>query len=168
MLRFSRRLSRTHLLRVLILPAVALLCLGVLAVTRVLAPSSAGPIYSVGALQAGLERDPGRWVGRTLHVRAVAESCADRTGGSPSPCIDPRPALFDTGPQPKAVLLLLPDDAAPTTRAWLRRLPILGSLIPPPPVPRWGVVMDYTLQARPVSCSSLRSSPCFYYAALLL
>ena len=58
--------------------------------------------------------------------------------------------------------MLLPDAATPTLSAWLHRLPILGSLIPPPPVPRWGVATDYTLQMPRVSCLPVVGSSCFY------
>lgn len=147
---------------------VALLCLGICVAHQAIVAPRAGPVYSVGGLWARVLRDPDRWVGRTVRVRAVAERCAAPIADSVTSCRDARPALFDAGSQPRIAVILLPDGAAPTMREWLRRLPLVGPLIPAPVAPRWGVVTDYTLQVRGVPCVSPAGPPCQDYAALLL
>jgi hypothetical protein len=147
---------------------VALLCLGIYLVLPAFVLPHAGPVYSVGALRARVQDDPDRWVGRTVRVYAVAERCAAPITDSVTSCRDPRPALFDAASQPWPTLLLLPDGAAPTLREWLRRLPLVNSLVPALPTPRWGVATAYTLQVRLEPCLFPGSSPCQDYAASLL
>lgn len=169
MLPISLRMSPVHLLLVAFAPlAAALLCLGAHAVARTFVPQPAGPVYSLNTLWAHLQRDPARWLGRTVRVHAVAEPCALPLADSTPPCADPRPALFDAGPHPHGALLLLPGGATPATLGWLRGLPIMGTLIPPPPEPRWGVSRDYMLQIRLTPCPVVGISSCYDYAALLL
>jgi hypothetical protein len=147
---------------------VGLLCLGIYVALPVVALPQAGPVYSVGALWARLQRDPDRWVGHSVRVYAVAERCAAPITDSVTSCRDPRPALVDAASRSWPALLLLPDSAAPTLREWLRRLPLVGSLVPAPPTPRWGVATAYTLQVRLEPCLFSGSAPCHDYAALLL
>lgn len=169
MLPLSPHPSRTHLAAAALVPlATALLCFGAYVATGPGDPQPAGPVYSLSALWTGLQRDPGRWLGRMIRARAVAEPCASWITSSPAHCANPRGALFDAGPQANGALLLLPDRTAPTARAWLRRLPIVGSSLPTPPELRWGVPADYTLRVRLVSCPAAGISPCFEDAALLL
>jgi hypothetical protein len=49
--------------------------------------------------------------------------------------------------------------------AFLRRLPVLGTLVPAPQVPRWGAVATYRVQFR-VRAAACPSPPC--YEALVL
>lgn len=148
--------------------AAILFCFGLYAATHAMTPRPAGPALSVSALWARLQRDPDRWVGRTLRVRAIALPCAAWIGSFPGHCVDHRWALFSTGPRLADTLLVLPDDAASRPPAWLRRLPIAHFLIPAAPSLQWGAVADYTLQVRRVPCAFAGGPPCSYYAALLL
>ena len=149
--------------------AAALLFLGISMALHALVPPRGGPVYSVGALWARVHRDPDRWVGRTVRLYAVAERCASPISDSVTACIDPRPALFDAASQPRLALLLLPEGAAAPLRAWLRRLPLVGSLVPAPPAPRWDAPAVYRIQLRARPCSPAPPVPqpqC--YEALLL
>jgi hypothetical protein len=169
MLPLSRYSSRTRRPVSALVPlAVALLCLGICVALPAIVLPHAGPVYSVSALWARVQDDPDRWIGRTVRVYAVAERCAAPIIDSITSCRDPRPALFDAASQPWPALLLLPDGAAPTLREWLHRLPLVSSLVPALPTPRWGVVTAYTLQVRLEPCLFSGSSPCQGYAALLL
>jgi hypothetical protein len=45
--------------------------------------------------------------------------------------------------------------------AWLRRVPVLGTLLPAPQVLHWGVVATYRVRLRAIPESSCGSVVCF-------
>jgi hypothetical protein len=45
--------------------------------------------------------------------------------------------------------------------AWLRRAPVLGTLLPAPQVLHWGVVATYRVRLRAIPESSCGSGVCF-------
>jgi hypothetical protein len=124
-----------------------------------------GQAYSVRELRAGLQRAPGRWVGRTVQVRGMALSsgCVAWDAGRVESCRDRSAYLLDRdGVSLLQVAAWGPDPLL----AALRRLPLAGRLVPGPQAVRWGVVATYRvrLQAAPILVCD--ATPC--YAGLLL
>jgi len=70
--RSNRRLS---LLALGMITVVVALWPGTTVATRSLWGVTPGPVYTVAALQAHLDREPAAWLGRTLRTHAVAVRC---------------------------------------------------------------------------------------------
>jgi len=93
------------------------------------------PVYTVSELRAGLAENPRAWLGHTMLVRGVALGPACPPNAS---CVFAWPALVDadaTGPGSSVPLSMGP---ANSLLALLRRLPLLGRLVPGPQLLRWG------------------------------
>jgi hypothetical protein len=110
--------------------AAALLMAGLCLQVRGTA-TSAGPVYSLAQIQARLAEQPGRWLGRTLRLRALAQPCP--TWGSPHDplhCATRQPVLVD--PDGAALDPPLPLAAGPGDPLLdvLRGLPLVGRLLP--------------------------------------
>src|SRR5262249_29630546 len=120
-----RRLDMTRVLAVL----VALSCLVFACVALPIARQARHePVYTRAALHGLVDREPARWLGRTLLVQgeAIATSCVERAG-TLILCAPPRVFLTDPGPS-LAVRPLLPLVSA-SPDPWLtavRRLPLIG------------------------------------------
>src|SRR5947209_2679531 len=110
----------------------------ILAVRR----SVAGPIYPVAAVQAGLQRDPGGWLGRAVRVRSSIPFNStldpDMLGGASCPTATAYLllAIPGSGPGQEAVVppegplpLIVPGCADPLLTP-LRRIPLLSGLLP--------------------------------------
>jgi len=125
------------------------------------------PVYSMAAVWAGLERSPGGWVGRTVHVRAVVgHRCVTWMDGGNPACISWRPEILDpSAPKVGATLPLRGVPPSPLLAA-LRRLPLTAWLAPAPQQIRWDVLTTYRvlLQATP---STVCGAPACYEALLL-
>jgi hypothetical protein len=124
-------------------------------------------VYSVADVRSHLAEDPRRWLGRTLLVRgeAIAAACVE-SAATAILCAPPRVFLTDPGPS-LAVRPLLPLVSA-SPDPWLtsvRRLPLLGSVLPPSQVVHWGQVAVYRVQVR--SRADTSSGPASYEAVLL-
>src|SRR5205085_2935673 len=133
----------------------------------------AGPVYSVTELRARLTHDPGAWVGHVVLVRGTVTGCGF---GRPCPlvmvvqCAAPGPCrpigmpgmmLVD---QPTASWLRgLPVQlgAQNPQLAFLRRLPLVSRLVPPPQGVRWGIPAVYRVQLQPTQQPACSSSPCY-------
>jgi hypothetical protein len=111
-------------------------------------------VYSVATAHAALARAPGQWIGHTLYVHGRLDGCPR----APASCPLWQPRLFDpavaTGRGALPVALL-------PSESWLlilRRLPLLGALLPAPREVRWGAVGTYAVQihAQPLT-------PCPWY-----
>jgi hypothetical protein len=111
-------------------------------------PPDHGPVYSVAALRSHLAEDPGRWLGRTLRVRgeAIAVACTTEAG-RPVPCA-PTAYLADPGPSLAVVPVSLAPAGTDPLLAAARRLPLLGSVLPPPQAVRWGRAAVCRVQLR--------------------
>ena len=156
------------ILALLGLASAAGLLLGVMQGT-----GGAGPVYSVTELRARLTHDPSAWVGRVVLVRGTVTGCGFARPcpllmvvhcGTAGPCRPiglPGMMLVD---QPTASWLRgLPVQlgAQNPQLAFLRRLPLVGRVVPPPQVVRWGIPAVYRVQLQPAQRSVCVSSPCY-------
>jgi hypothetical protein len=93
------------------------------------------PVYTVAQVQPRVARAPELWVGWTVWVRGFLDGCPHPVCPGHEPNVSP-PLLMDL-PQPAAVLPVAWAGADPLS-ALLRRLPVLGMLVPAPQAPHWG------------------------------
>jgi hypothetical protein len=122
-------------------------------------------VYTVWALRAALQQAPQDWVGRTLLVRGVVKSCPYVGYG---PCARWQPALSDRWAAARSAAvapLPLVWGSAPPLLSFLRRVPFLGSVTPPPQELHWDTLTSYRIQLRAGSCGWAHL-PC--YEALLV
>jgi hypothetical protein len=129
-------------------------------------PLHRSPVYSVAKLRSHLLEDPQPWLGRTLLVRgeAIARGCRAEAGTLV--LCSPR-LVFLTDPGPTLAGASLPLVSA-SPDPWLtsvRRLPLLGSVLPPPQVVHWGQVAVYRVRVR--SRADTSGGPASYEAVLL-
>ena len=161
----SRGRARGFLILLIGLPLVGLVAVFV---PRSMSSGGATPIYSVAALRATLDRQPTALLGRTLHVRGVAERCVmGRYGSAGAPCLSPGSTLADRADS--GVRGSLPLDWAPPSwvRAHVGSVPILGSLfddLAPPQTIHWGAPAVYRVEIVPAQ----PNGPNVEYEALLL
>jgi hypothetical protein len=125
--------------------AVPASLLGFVLITGVMVAASSnagsqGAMYTVGEVQADLARSPATWVGRTILVQGTV--VAGNPVDYPSPSLVDVDALAVVDPLP--LVRLGPDPL----RAFLRRLPWLGSLAPAAQTIRWDKVAVYHVQLR--------------------
>jgi hypothetical protein len=112
-------------------------------------------VYSVAAARAALLHRPERWIGRTLYVRGRLDGCPR----APAPCPIWQPRLFD--PSVATGRGALPVERRPSA-SWLlalRRIPVLGALVPAPRALRWGAVGTYAVRVR-----AQPIAPCPWYS----
>ncbi len=130
-------------------------------------PSSPAPLYALSTVRAGLLHAPGRWVGRTVRVYAVAgKPCVAWMGGVHPACISWQPALLDMA-APSAADALPLRVASPTPLlAALRRLPLARWLVGAPQQIRWGMPATYRVRLQAAAGAACGVARC--YAALLL
>jgi hypothetical protein len=122
-----------------------------------------GPVYTVSELQAGLADNPHAWLGHTVLLRGVALVPACPPNAS---CVVAWPALVDAeAPPPRSYLPLSMGPANPLL-ALLRRLPLVGRLVPGPQVLRWGRPARYRVQVQDAAGTSPNGTR--HYAAVLL
>jgi hypothetical protein len=124
-------------------------CGAALTTTRQLAGSR---VYSVAQVQRQLARDARWWLGRTILVRGMV---AGEPAYHPAPSLVAVDAAAPVDPLPLAWAGVDP------LRAYLRRLPVLGSLAPQAQAVRWGVVAVYRIQLRVAPASSCPDPPCY-------
>jgi hypothetical protein len=117
------------------------------------------PVYPVAKVQAGLAHQPGVWVGRTVRVRGIAGVCL--ASDHPQSCSHGPMYLMDAI-RSDAVLPLVQgrQDAVP---AFLRRLPLVGTVVPAPEVLQWYTIATYHVH---LQIEQLCPSTC--YTAVLL
>jgi hypothetical protein len=145
--------------RLVALPGLVLLVgLVVAALSRHLEQA---PVYRVDAVVSLLARNPGAWVGKTVWVRGVALACLPSGGparvlhcqGRPQEIRDPGPGASDSLP--------LAWGTQPPWLAFLRGVPVLGTLLPAAQAPHWGADATYHVQFRTVPADSCTALPCF-------
>jgi hypothetical protein len=124
--------------------------------------SAFGPVYTVSGLAAGLADNPRAWMGRTVLVRGVAgwPSCPPNAS-----CAFAWPSLIDAGASMGRMLPLSMGPADPLL-ALLRRLPLVGRLVPGWQVLHWGRPAIYRVQVQDVAGTSRNGAP--HYRVLLL
>ena len=122
-----------------------------------------GPVYTVSELRTGLADNPHAWLGHTVLVRGVALGPTCPPNAS---CVFAWPVLVDadaTGPDSSLLLSMGP---ANSLLALLRRLPLLGRLMPGPQLLRWGRPAVYRVQVRDAARKLPRGTR--HYEAVLL
>lgn len=129
-------------------PALAapVLWAGTLLAVPIGGPAATRPVHSVAQLRQDLAASPRTWVGRVVDVRAVAYGCWALGGPGNATCRIWRPELLDSPEQTDGLALRW---AAPDRLlSALRRLPLIGGLVPPPQVTRWDTPAIYRVQLR--------------------
>jgi hypothetical protein len=152
--------------RALLIAALGLVLVAML-ITRPFGwPFHRSPVYSVADLRSHLEADPRRWLGRTLLVRgaAIAGGCRE-AAGTLVLCTSWRVFLTDPGPTLAGAVLPLVSASPDPWLSSVRRLPLLGSVLPPPQVVHWGQVAVYRVRLRSPAGTSGESAS---YEALLV
>jgi hypothetical protein len=148
--------------------ALLLLVLGSGAILQVTDQRAGGPLYTVAALRAHLAHDPAAWLDRPLRVQAVASVCTTWDEAAHGrPCLTWGPALTDPGVTDGAGALPVVAAPAPPLVSFLRRLPLIGSVLPAPQQPRWDSLGTYHIQLHAVACDQTAQQSCYYYARLL-
>jgi hypothetical protein len=122
-------------------------------------------VYTVAEMLAGLDRQPDAWLGRVVRVRGMALSsgCLAWDAGGSAPCRDR--AAYLLGGDGASVLQVTGHAPDPLVAA-LRRLPLVGRLVPGPLVVRWGALATYQVRLQVAPAAVCDASPC--YGALLL
>ncbi len=117
------------------LVTLALVAAGAAIATR---PAPAAAVYTVAQVRAGLASNSGAWIGRMVLVRGLIMQCRRVEGCSAIPAGIPRVGLVDGIPiieMPRATVLSqslpLQIERDPLRDA-LRRVPLLGRVVPPP------------------------------------
>ncbi|MDQ2827476.1 MAG: hypothetical protein M3Y74_00275 [Chloroflexota bacterium] len=123
----------------LVLAALTLAVAIIIATERRL--TSAGAVYTVARVRAGLARNPQAWVGRTILVRGLVIRCRLVEGCIALPPGIPRVGLVDGIPiieMPRAAVLsqALPLQVGEDPlRSFLRLIPLLRGVVPAPRQP---------------------------------
>jgi hypothetical protein len=119
-------------------------------------------VYSVASLDAAVGGDPLAWSGRSVQVHALVEPCQAR--GSPEGalhCHALAPNMVDDTAADSAVPLplLLPEQ--PAWLSALRRLPLIGTVVPGPRAVLWGAPATYTVRIQAVANVACGGVGCF-------
>jgi len=125
-------------------------------------PAASRPLYTLATVRRHLHAGPAGWIGRSVEVRAVATLCATWLSGEGSPCLDQQPRLIDPSDQGSALSLSVADASAAPLLSALRRLPLVGPLMPSPqpPLLRWGIPWVYTIRLQRTPCADDASQTC--------
>lgn len=118
--------------------------------------SARDQIYTVPQIVAGLSGNPYAWIGRTVLVRGTAGELVP-----PCPSGSWCPTLLFAGdrPTPGQILLLEPGPASPLL-APLRRVPLVGRVIPAAQRLRWYAPATYRILFQAVPGTTCDSLPC--------
>jgi hypothetical protein len=127
-----------------------------------------GPVYTVAQVQAQLARRPRAWTNRALLLRGVAEvaGCVVDTPDGQLLCGPARAVLGDAGPPPTGASLPLALAGSDPLLAVVRRVPLLGGLLPAGQMVHWGEVATYRVELRVMPDQVCGAATC--YGALLL
>jgi hypothetical protein len=124
-------------------------------------PQVREPVSTVAQVSAGLVHDPRLWTGRSLRVRGIALAPVCVPGIS-SLCSPARAMIVDGPTAPVRGELPLAWQEQGPAQAFLRRVPLLGDLVP---VIHWGALAAYRVRIRPLPCSP-GGAPCFEVVVL--
>jgi hypothetical protein len=127
------------------------------------------PVYTVAQVRTHLVRQPHAWRDRTLLLRGVAVvagTCLPPSGPQLALCAPSR-AVLDAADAPSSGTALPLASAGPDPLLVLvRRLPLLGGLLPAPQAAAWGKVATYRLQLWAIPDAVCAAATC--YEAVLL
>jgi hypothetical protein len=146
-------------LRLLVAPLALVLGAGSAAVIST-GQRSHVPVYTLAELRAGLVRNPAAWVGRAVRVRGMVQSsgCLAWDAGGSAPCRDR--AAYLLGPDGASVLQVAGWERDPLL-ATLRRLPLVGRLVPGPRAARWGALATYRVRLQAAPAPVCDDTPCY-------
>jgi hypothetical protein len=116
---------------------------GLALVVSTVSTGAFAPVYTVSELRAGLATNPHVWLGHTVLVRGVALGPVCPPNAS---CVFAWPTLVDADATGSGSSLLLSMGPANSLLALLRRLPLVGRLVPGPQLLRWGRPAVYRVQ----------------------
>jgi hypothetical protein len=136
---------------------------GLVLVVSTVSTGAFAPIYTVSELRAGVATNPHAWLEHTVLVRGLALGPACPPNAS---CVFAWPALVDPDATGPGSSLLLSMGPANSLLALLRRLPLVGRLVPGPQLLRWGRPAVYRVQVRDAASTSPRGTR--HYEAVLL
>lgn len=126
-----------------------------------------GRVYSLAVLDDALARQPRAWLQRPLRVYALlGGKCTAMAGLYTPSCAAWELALTDPVGSAEVAPLPLAWGSAPPLLAFLRRLPLLGQVAPPPQILHSSVPAVYRIELQPAACTGMDGPPC--YQALLL
>lgn len=129
-----------------------------------------GRVYGVAEVSAGLAQHPEPWVGTTVWVQGILVGARQQQSARGAWEIVAPPHLVDPVDPALAVPFTGTRDlpvswsTAPPLWTWLRRLPLLGNMVPQPPVLQWDRLATYRVRLRVVPG---RACPRCYEAVLL-
>jgi hypothetical protein len=138
-------LQRRPVFLVLLLGLLALIGLGV---TTNRTRRNPELVYSVAAVQSGLTHDPAAWANRILLVRGEAVAIDCTMAPAMVLCGSPRFGLRDSDPAARREQLDLTWAGGTSLLSFLRRVPLLGAMVPAPQVIRWDAPAVYRVQLR--------------------
>jgi hypothetical protein len=119
-------------------------------------------VYTAGEVRAGLARHPQAWLNRTLLVRGVAGiACCHWNTADASQCAPAQAILGAAGPGMARAALGLAWAGPDPLLTVVRRMPLLGRLVPAPAVIRWGVLATYWVQLRAVAGGPCGGTTCY-------
>jgi hypothetical protein len=119
---------------------------------------SRGPVHAVAEVRVHLARDSHAWVGRTILAPGAVVPCQAIPSVGERLCAALAPGAVRP---PREPLPLVQGSPPPVALAWLRRVPVLGTLLPAPQVLHWWVVATYRVRLRAIPESSCGSRVCF-------
>jgi hypothetical protein len=113
----------------------------------------------VAQAQAALAHHPSIWLGRTVRVRGIATLCvASDSQSDPSLCSYGSTYLLDTGGANE--VLPLAWAGLDSRLALVRRVPLLGGLLPAPQSVHWQEVATYRVRLQAVPESRCGTGVC--------
>jgi hypothetical protein len=134
---------------VAILAATVIVILGwtrVPAATGAFPPTLVSPVYGLPQVRRELDRDPRAWLGRTLRVQGTLVPDTAWTCSHVAACADVPLSFVLPGATGRTTHLPVRwEPAAPLVSA-LRRLPLVGRLLPSPQGSTWGAPAIYCVQ----------------------
>jgi hypothetical protein len=126
-----------------------------------------GPVYTLVQVQDRLVLQPRAWVGRPIQVRGRATRCFMLVEHGHVRCLPLLlPRLSDPDADAASAPLLMARAAPDSLLVFVRRVPLLGGLLPAPQVVHWGEVATYRVELRAMPDESCGAATC--YEALLL
>lgn len=120
-------------------------------------------VYTVTEMRAELAHDRAAWLGRTVRVRGFLLGCPRAVCPGHEPKVSP-PLLMDLT-QPAYGLAVAWTGPDPLS-SFLRRLPVVGTLVPAPQVPHWETVATYRVRFHVPAAGTCPSPSC--YEAMVL
>ena len=153
------------MMKVPLISLLALVCLVVasgLALARIGSHLDQDPLYSLAAMRAQLARQPQAWVGKTVAIRAIVAPCP-WWGGTARlrHCGGRQLVLFGDSAGVPADPLPLVRPPSHSLLAALRALPLVGALLPAPPLLHWGAAARYRIRLRPAVVTGCGTGTCF-------